>query len=827
MDISDIVPGNTIQTEKTDFGSTYSEQQQKINRRYKAESNDRYVLFVTSKTASGGQHGYFRLNGQFGYIFGNAKDKTPAHEVGHGVFKLEHPWSAYGTKEGKTNLLMDKNSGEIISHLEWKQINDPKLKLYAFQKQKEGELAGGFGLSPDWKFVKTDTNLVSWGATNIKDGFIPGFKTKDKTYYEWNGTHYVDVKGNRYTTIETNSIKDSSRVIWLFYNNSKHCTQHSYIKTTLGKVANIIENKNENALVDFINKHKDITDTTKETYSVTLGCGHQKTENNDSSEKRIVNYSSREINIDALLKQINITHSKTGIKGRIFITDKNTSQQRIAEVQNEIEELKKSNNKEIYIWAKDFVDEKHFTLEIAIGKGFGNKQNEIQKLIDLTHRLTKDKGLQWAGDFNPITAIFDGLAELIGRAKIPEKFYNPEANGYNPFPSEIYGYVSGTKINDLLLSNYNPKYTKTQLEFAYVCGLWNGSINVVGSLPEGASFVVKMITNEENTRDNTFNAISKLSFDSITQMAEQEWEKFKNLNACLQAEKAGELTIETVTIVASFTKLGKVSKVVSALDDLDAFSQVAKLSGKLIKPVVKAGSKSVKFVLNEGVNFISRAQVRVKGLGCLFPYIEIRLKDKINAIDDLTLQKKVSASIEEKGGLDKLPTDENGNKIVEIELNGEKTPVVIGSNEGLEKIGKVSTSNWLKSFKTKINPRKDFPDGKFEKYVTGDDIQYEIKGGNEKIWADGIKINENKVVDAKHNPGNFYTMKNYETKPFLYQDLESEFKRYSAIINDTTTPVNELIIYISKNNDDSIKLFEYLGNKYNVKTKVILKEWSE
>lgn len=171
-------------------------------------------------------------------------------------------------------------------------------------------------------------------------------------------------------------------------------------------------------------------------------------------------------------------------------------------------------------------------------------------------------------------------------------------------------------------------------------------------------------------------------------MAEQEWEKFKNLNACLQAEKAGELTIETVTIVASFTKLGKVSKVVSALDDLDAFSQVAKLSGKLIKPVVKTGSKSVKFVLNERVSFISRTQIRVKGLGCLFPYVEIRFKDKLNTIDDLTLQKKVSASIEEKGGLDKLPTDENGNKIVEITIEGEKTSVLIGTNEGLEKVGK-------------------------------------------------------------------------------------------------------------------------------------------
>ncbi|CEN50795.1 hypothetical protein ACILD6_02485 [Capnocytophaga canimorsus] len=94
----------------------------------------------------------------------------------------------------------------------------------------------------------------------------------------------------------------------------------------------------------------------------------------------------------------------------------------------------------------------------------------------------------------------------------------------------------------------------------------------------------------------------------------------------------------------------------------------------------------------------------------------------------------------------------------------------LGKN--IKEVKKLTTSEWLKSFKTKINPRKDFPDGKFEKYVTGDDIQYGIKGGNEKIWADGIKIQENKVIDAKHNPGNFYTMENYQSKSFLYQDLE-------------------------------------------------------
>lgn len=146
----------------------------------------------------------------------------------------------------------------------------------------------------------------------------------------------------------------------------------------------------------------------------------------------------------------------------------------------------------------------------------------------------------------------------------------------------------------------------------------------------------------------------------------------------------------------------------------------------------------------------------------------------------------------------------------------------------MDKFGKnINIQDWLKQLKTKINPRKDLPDGKFEKYVTGDDIQFEVIGGNEKIWADGIKIKENTVVDAKHNPGNFYTMESYNSKPFMYNDLNDEFRRYAAVVNDNSTPIDELIIYISNKNDDSVKLFEYLGQKYKVKTVVILKEWSE
>lgn len=94
-----------------------------------------------------------RLNGQFGYVFNSADDKTPAHELGHGIFRLEHPFETYNTSESSTNLLMDYGSGTVLNHLDWKQINDPAFKLYAFQSQSSGELAGGFGVSPNWSFV--------------------------------------------------------------------------------------------------------------------------------------------------------------------------------------------------------------------------------------------------------------------------------------------------------------------------------------------------------------------------------------------------------------------------------------------------------------------------------------------------------------------------------------------------------------------------------------------------------------------------------------------------------------------------------------------------
>lgn len=194
LNINSVVSGNTIQTDKNTITSTYSTEQQDINDLYQSTESS-YVLFVTDKVSSANLQGYMRLNGQFGYVFKTANYKTPAHELGHGIFKLEHPFEQYKTTELGTDLLMDNSLGVVLNHQDWKQINDPAFKLYAFQSQSSGQSKLVKGLTDDTavkftslplaenscltfavgngKFVKFDkTTFSNFDKINIVDGVL-------------------------------------------------------------------------------------------------------------------------------------------------------------------------------------------------------------------------------------------------------------------------------------------------------------------------------------------------------------------------------------------------------------------------------------------------------------------------------------------------------------------------------------------------------------------------------------------------------------------------------------------------------------------------------
>ena len=171
---------------ENEFGdlSTYSPEQNAVIAKFttnrKPKENTYYIFLVNDGT---GNHGYMRLGGQYGFVY-SANARTIAHELGHGIFKLEHPFKGKNADKGKTTALMDYNEGQDFFYRDWKQINDPKVKLYAFQGQGEGEynVNAHLGLTPDG--VIFDTFFLNGKKINTTIEVAPDKYTIQKISYQ-------------------------------------------------------------------------------------------------------------------------------------------------------------------------------------------------------------------------------------------------------------------------------------------------------------------------------------------------------------------------------------------------------------------------------------------------------------------------------------------------------------------------------------------------------------------------------------------------------------------------------------------------------------------
>ena len=165
FDITPYLTNGSLETNDV-FGdlTDYSPSQQAIINAYKATgkvANDTYYVFITNAKSSTGQGGYMALGGQFGFVF-DQTERTLAHELGHGIFKLAHPFKK--KQQGNVPSLMDYTSDEALLFADWKQINDPAFKIGIFQGQSEGEYKA-------WKFLI--------GSTVEQ---IPGYENKEKSF---------------------------------------------------------------------------------------------------------------------------------------------------------------------------------------------------------------------------------------------------------------------------------------------------------------------------------------------------------------------------------------------------------------------------------------------------------------------------------------------------------------------------------------------------------------------------------------------------------------------------------------------------------------------
>ncbi|PKH51970.1 hypothetical protein CXF68_15305 [Tenacibaculum sp. Bg11-29] len=207
----------------SDMISNYTQGQKNIISAYKNKAKkEQYYIFFLDKDVELSKknvEGFMPLKRQFGFVF-TQKDpgRVAAHEIGHGIFGLKHPWDQYNTKKGESTYLMDSGTnGTDFTHMDWQKLHAPGIQLYIFQGDEAGELSGRTFLTAEWKpfTFKNESSLVSpSGLENIPNGAIRGIKYKN-VVYKSKGNSFTSDSGKKLDGISyKNLLKDD--YVYLF-----------------------------------------------------------------------------------------------------------------------------------------------------------------------------------------------------------------------------------------------------------------------------------------------------------------------------------------------------------------------------------------------------------------------------------------------------------------------------------------------------------------------------------------------------------------------------------------------------------------------------------
>ena len=135
-----------LNDETTGMLSNYPKELKRVIKDYRQEHEQEaetaYIFLAGS--SSTGKLGYMPKKRPYGFVYRNAHyyakevAKTIAHELGHGLFRLEHTFEAYpALTKGSTDNLMDYGKGTRLHKYQWDLVHDPKAMLGWFQEQEE------------------------------------------------------------------------------------------------------------------------------------------------------------------------------------------------------------------------------------------------------------------------------------------------------------------------------------------------------------------------------------------------------------------------------------------------------------------------------------------------------------------------------------------------------------------------------------------------------------------------------------------------------------------------------------------------------------------
>lgn len=476
-----------------------------------------YLFVLNGATGLEGQKGdllgEMPRKSRFGYIFaGNSPNTeeivhTIAHEVGHGIFTLQHTFDAeYGKgTQGTTNNLLDyTEKGKELAAFQWNVMANPAV-FTAMDKTDEGDIhlvKGQYlGFTPDGRIIQARPKEYAGIFDNDSTYFIYAFKDNKGTFYKWNRDKRIyindngdifkvpDVKVTGKVAIWRNSSNPQCYVWYKFLDVYKYTSaQFELIKRRIAKddgsqwKLDLVEGANASPAC------KDAANAENEKLTSLQSFIHF-TDHANISRFQIL---SKLAEVFQTNRKNTLTDNKEFDKDRVIIISIEGYDD------NEIKELKSKYKKYL-----------HFIFSNENGTIKFSRIESPDEFIDkLSHisELIKDK--PWAAQAIILYEVVDLLDKGIEYLKIPESVWNcnNESNVYK----KVISYLLDTQFPVLIGNNFIGNKLNEESKFAFVCGLWNGTVDIVQSVPQ----LVKILT-------------CALHAD-CRESASSQWESFKN-----------------------------------------------------------------------------------------------------------------------------------------------------------------------------------------------------------------------------------------------------------------------------------------------------------
>ncbi|GHU89942.1 hypothetical protein FACS1894155_07630 [Bacteroidia bacterium] len=514
-------PASDMQSSGSGLFSAYTDEMKSLNSAYRSQrgtDKTSVYLFILNKgqIEDSNPSGDMPRGKQFGYLFtANGGDIawTTAHELGHGLFRLQHTFDGeYGgtakSLKNQTDNLMDYGSGTHLAKWQWDEIHDPALLVNPFEGDEDAMAISfgkftdsGFKLNKAGQALTPDGNLVNLpsGAeilflcddgNLLENGYLYKFSIENDTWVaditpqSWNILFRGYLKNGKKdeSIVSLSKPKPGDQIIRI--------SQHTYVSNERKLSVSLVKIKDSNNQDSYEVIEKG------ESQNVNVSCGDNEF------------WSSLKPGLENLNKQLNSTWSVniidkdgkntnlvTGSKGTVtYKYNKNSNTWKV--------EISGISNNEVKQIITEAITQKLSTFSID--------ENGKSKIVTTTTNpfSTEDGGefsfgvgLHWY-EWGP--TLCDVGASIYESSKLPETFWNKSNPKYQDYPLHT-----------------SPTFS----------GLIDGAIEEITEVAQLVKLGVEVVTDKKKATD-LWKSVKNINWNSIKEVAigaiKEKWDKYAN-----------------------------------------------------------------------------------------------------------------------------------------------------------------------------------------------------------------------------------------------------------------------------------------------------------